>query len=90
MGHKFKPMNITIEGKIIEDYLHNNIQIRELSKKYNTHEANVLHIISKYFGTGKYKIRSAYKGRSWKACKRLYTNITNLEEIYEQERKRSR
>jgi len=83
-------MNVTFEGQILEEWLHNDIQIPALAKKYNLSRFAVNIVISKYFGTGKFKVKSCYKGRSWKAIKRTYTNITNLDEVYEQERNRCR
>jgi hypothetical protein len=83
-------MNLTTEGNLIEEYICNDKQIPYLSKKYGFHEHYVRNLVSKYFGTGKFKVTSSHKGTRRKSSIIKYSNLTNLKEVYEQERNRCR
>ena len=78
-------MNLTTEGKIIEEFICNDMQIPALAKKYGFHEHYVRNLVSKYFGTGKFKVMSSYKGTRRNRAIKEYSNLTNLKEAYEQE-----
>lgn len=78
-------MGIEIHAKIIEDFICNDIQIPSLAKKYNIKESYVRNLVSKYFGTGKFKVMSSYKGTRRNSSIIKYSNITNLKEVYEQQ-----
>lgn len=78
-------MNLTTEGKIIEEFICNDMQIPALAKKYNFKESYIRNLVSKYFGTGKFKVTSSHKGTRRKSAIIKYSNITNLKEAYEQE-----
>lgn len=78
-------MVIEIHAKIIEDYICNDVQIPALAKKYKIRESYVRNLVSKYFGTGKFKVTSSHKGTRRSRAIREYSNLTNLKEVYEQE-----
>lgn len=66
----------------VEEYIANGLQIVEIAKKYNVSHKVVSTSISKYFGSGKYKLMSNHK-LSHNQLINKYTNLINLKELYE-------
>ncbi len=72
----------------VEEFIANGMQIVEIAKKYNISHKVVATSLSKYFGSGKWKLMSNHK-TSHNQLVNKYTNLTNLKEIYEKEYTRS-
>jgi predicted DNA-binding protein YlxM (UPF0122 family) len=72
----------------IEEFIVNGLQIIEIAKKYNVSHKVVSTSLSKYFGSGKWKLMSNLKTSHNQLIKK-YTNLTNLKELYEKEYTRS-
>lgn len=72
-------------GLWVEEFIVNGMMIKEIAVKYGTNRENVTKAISKYYGSGKYKLISTRKPASKQKLIKQYSNITNLKELYERE-----